>query len=65
MQGVKIMNKKEIKLSNGCDCHSEKWKGRTCTANLEAGKVHLTVEEYARLDAAFPAPRKKTYLDIV
>ena len=27
--------------------------------NLEAGKVHLTVEEYARLDAAFPAPRKK------
>ena len=26
--------------------------------NLEAGKVHLTVEEYARLDAAFPAPRK-------
>ena len=33
--------------------------------NLEAGKVHLTVEEYARLDAAFPAPRKKTYLDIV
>ena len=33
--------------------------------NLEAGKVHLTVEEYARLDAAFPAPRKKIYLDIV
>ena len=33
--------------------------------NLEAGKVHLTAEEYARLDAAFPAPRKKTYLDIV
>ena len=33
--------------------------------NLEAGKVHLTVEEYARLDAAFPAPREKTYLDIV
>ena len=33
--------------------------------NLEAGKVHLTVEEYVRLDAAFPAPRKKIYLDIV
>lgn len=33
--------------------------------NLEAGKVHLTAEEYARLDAAFPAPRKKIYLDIV
>ena len=33
--------------------------------NLEVGKVHLTVEEYAGLDAAFPAPRKKTYLDIV
>lgn len=33
--------------------------------NLEAGKVHLTVEEYARLDAAFPVPRKKTYLDIM
>ena len=33
--------------------------------NLEAGKVHLTAEEYARLDAAFPAPRKKTYLDIM
>ena len=33
--------------------------------NLETGKVHLTEEEYARLDVAFPAPRKKTYLDIV
>ena len=33
--------------------------------NLEAGKVHLTAEEYARLDAAFPAPREKIYLDIV
>ena len=30
--------------------------------NLEAGKVHLTVEEYARLDAAFPAPREKHIL---
>lgn len=30
--------------------------------NLEAGKVHLTAEEYARLDAAFPAPRKKYIL---
>ena len=33
--------------------------------SLEAGKVHLAVEEYARLDAAFPVPRKKTYLDIM
>ena len=33
--------------------------------NLEVGKVHLTVEEYDRLDAAFPSPLKKTYLDIV
>ena len=38
MQGVGIMNKKEIKLSNGCDCHSKKWKGRTCTAELGGGK---------------------------
>ena len=30
--------------------------------NLEAGKVHLTEEEYARLDAVFPAPRKKYIL---
>lgn len=30
--------------------------------NMEAGKVHLTAEEYARLDAAFPAPRKKHIL---
>ena len=33
--------------------------------NLEAGKVRLTAEDYARLGVAFPAPRKKTYLDIV
>ncbi|NSE80118.1 hypothetical protein G4363_02260 [Coprococcus comes] len=32
------MDKKEIKLSNGCDCHSKKWKGRTCTAELGGGK---------------------------
>ena len=33
--------------------------------NLEAGKVHLTVEEYARLDACFSGTSEKTYLDIV
>lgn len=65
MQGVKIMNKKEIKLVMDVIAIPRSGKAEHVLQNLEAGKVHLTVEEYARLDAAFPAPRKKTYLDIV
>ena len=33
--------------------------------NLEAGKVHLTAEEYARLEVAFTEHRKNTFLLIV
>lgn len=33
--------------------------------NMQAADLELTDEEYARLDRAFPAPNRKTYLDIV
>lgn len=33
--------------------------------NMQAADLELTCEEYARLDQAFPAPNRKTYLDIV
>ena len=33
--------------------------------NWDARRIELTEEEYHLLDEAFPAPQRKTYLDIV
>ena len=33
--------------------------------NWDVRRIELTEEEYHMLDEAFPAPQRKTYLDIV
>ena len=65
MQGVEIMNKKEIKLSNGCDCHSKKWKGRTCTAELGGGKGSSDSGGICQIRCCFSGTSEKKHILIL